>query len=920
MLLKLKALSVAGLIAASTMLMPTVAHAITPSPAMLAQFKQLPKAEQQRLMKQYGLSPQMLGGINQQSGPLETPELIEPRATKNSELQFNQSVTQKNNPYQEQALKPFGYDLFAGEPTTFAPVSDIPVPAQYIMGPGDQVSIQLYGKQNNQYDLTISRRGQLQVPELGPINVTGLTFNEMKQKLTKLIADKYIGMQVNISLGELRSIRVFVAGDAYKPGSYSVSSLSSITQVLYVAGGINDIGSLRNIQLKRNGKLITTFDLYDLLMKGDTSKDQRLQSGDVVFIPPVGATVSVKGEVRRPAIYELKGNETMVQLLRLAGGLKPGAYPAATIVERFNQQQLPSIININLTTKIGKQQRAKNGDVLIVKSTAKRVFKQIALMGAVNRPGLYQWHQGIRVNNIVKSTWSDLKNSADLNYALVVREINPQGDIEVHQINLQQAMTNPNSRDNIKLHARDTLMVFNDAPLSLEREQLDLFVSNQIAKFISKNYQLDKTAATPALFSAGFAKLNQVDIALIERHGAKKEQQQIIDQQELISAAKQVEKTLFKLFNDKKLLTLSTALTRQEMLYPVIAKLRTQQNNISQVQITSISGAVRFPGVYPLTTNQSVNGLLVAAGGLKDSAYINQAELTRQFVDNELSAKVEHFKVNLAALSTNTPYLLNSKDHLQVLTIPQWQKEQTVELLGEVKFPGIYTIKNGETMMSVIKRAGGLTTNAFVEGVVFTRESVKKQEKLQVIAMADQLRRDIATRGLSQEGNFINFDDASKMLAELEQLKTVGRMVIDLSALEANYLSNTNDATNKGLRLEHGDKLYVPSPQQIITVVGEVQHASSHFYEKGLDVAQYLTLAGGVKQRADDDRLYVIRANGAVFIPQQSYWFGQESAMQPGDTIVVPLDTEYKDNLTLWSQVTQIIYNTAVAFAAVNGI
>lgn len=914
---KLKKASIVGMVAVSALLMPAVVSAITPSPAMLAQFKQLPKAEQQRLMKQYGLSPQMLGGLQQQASPLETPDIVTPRLDKTTDIQQIEEQ-QERAPFEEEPLKPFGYDLFAGEPSTFAPVSDIPVPSEYLMGPGDQVSIQLYGKENNQYDLTVSRSGQLQMPELGPVNVTGLTFNEMKQKLTQLISQKYIGMQANISLGELRSIRIFVAGDAYKPGSYTVSSLSSITQALFVAGGVNDIGSLRKIQLKRNGKLVSSFDLYDLLMKGDASNDKRLQSGDVVFIPPVGATVAIKGEVRRPAIYELTGNENMAQLVRLAGGLKPGAYPAATIVERFNNQQLPSLINVDLTTTAGKQQSAKDGDVLIVQSTAKRVFGQVALMGAVNRPGLYQWHRGLRVGDLLKSTWSDLNNAADLDYALVVREINPQGDITVIEVNLQQLMTSRDSRANLELKPRDTLMVFNDAPMSLERAELDALISDKIADFAQKNYQELETATTPAIFAEGFAKLTEVDKKLIERGKSKGQDIQLaaITAQELELAAHQVEQILFKLLNDKKLLQISPLLTRQEMLYPVITKLRSQRSHLNPVKISSISGEVRFPGVYPLTENQTIADLIIAAGGLKDSAYIKQAELTRTLISDDYSASIKHININLSTLSSSQPYGLKSKDHLQVLTIPQWQKEMKVELLGEVKFPGVYTIKNGETMMSVVNRAGGFTDNAFVNGAVFTRESVKEQERLQIIAMADQLRRDIATRGLSQEGTFVSFDDASKMLNELEQLQSVGRMVIDLASLKANYLTEKNN----GLRLDNGDKLYVPSKQQIVTVVGEVQHASSHFYKQGLNVEQYLTLAGGIKQRADDERIYVIRANGSVVLPQQNYWFGQGANMEPGDTIVVPLDTEYKDSLTLWTQVTGIIYNAAVAIAAINGI
>jgi protein involved in polysaccharide export with SLBB domain len=184
----------------------------------------------------------------------------------------------------------------------------------------------LFGKINNSYSLAVGRNGAIDFPSLGPINVSGMTFTETKQLLNKRIKNQMIGVEASISLGELRSIQVFILGEAYKPGTYTISSLSTITNALFVSGGVNDIASLRNIQLKRAGKVIVTLDLYDLLLRGDTSSDLRLQSSDVIYIPSVRATASVDGEVRRPAIYELKGETTVAELLQLAGGTLPKAF------------------------------------------------------------------------------------------------------------------------------------------------------------------------------------------------------------------------------------------------------------------------------------------------------------------------------------------------------------------------------------------------------------------------------------------------------------------------------------------------------------------------------------------------------------------------------------------------------------------
>ena len=210
-------------------------------------------------------------------------------------------------------------------PSTFAPVSDIQVPVDYIVGPGDTLDIQLYGNEPADYELTVERDGRINFPKLGPIMVSGMTFDEARETIEQRVAKQLIGSHVSVTMGDLRSIRVFVLGEAEKPGSYTVSGLSTMTNALFVSGGVKKIGSLRNIELKRDGRLVSTLDLYDLLLRGDNSGDRQLLPGDVIFIPPIGNTVSVYGAVRRPAIYELKTERTVEQAIELAGGLLPDA-------------------------------------------------------------------------------------------------------------------------------------------------------------------------------------------------------------------------------------------------------------------------------------------------------------------------------------------------------------------------------------------------------------------------------------------------------------------------------------------------------------------------------------------------------------------------------------------------------------------
>ncbi len=206
-----------------------------------------------------------------------------------------------------EALEPFGYDVFEPREASFEPPSTGPVPSDYVLGPGDSVRVQLFGNVNGIYEYEVSRDGILNLPEIGPVTVAGIPFSEFRQDLKERVKQMLIGTQVSVTMGQLRTIRVFVLGDANQPGSYVVSGLATIGGALYRSGGVSDVGSLRNIQLKRNGRVVETLDLYDLLLNGDTSSDTRLQPGDVIFVPPIGNTIGVSGAVKRPAIYETKG-------------------------------------------------------------------------------------------------------------------------------------------------------------------------------------------------------------------------------------------------------------------------------------------------------------------------------------------------------------------------------------------------------------------------------------------------------------------------------------------------------------------------------------------------------------------------------------------------------------------------------------
>jgi protein involved in polysaccharide export with SLBB domain len=728
-------------------------------------------------------------------------------------------------PVGAQALKPFGYDLFEGSPSTFAPVTDIPVPAEYVVGPGDVFEIQLFGSQKGRYSLVVGRDGAINFPELGPIQVAGMTFDAARDLLTQRVNEQLIGTQVSVHMGELRSIRIFVLGDANQPGSYTVSGLSTITNALFVSGGVKRIGSLRNIQLKRSGRTVATLDLYDLLLKGDTSADVRLMPGDVIFIPPVGTLVGVSGEVHRPALYELKGESTAADLVQLAGGLTAEADPSLATIDRIDTDRRRIVVDVNLDTRGGT--KLKHGDVLRIPSVRSSVEAAVVLNGHVHRPGEFQYRAGMRISDVIPSL-DELKDNADQHYVLIRREIPPTRKIEFVSVDLPKALERKGSDDDIPLAPRDRIYVF-------DRE-------------------------------AG----------------------------------------------------------RARILEPLLREARLQATLAEPTKQVTIGGQVNAPGEYPLEQGMRISDLIRAGGSLSEAAYGGKAELARYDMSSGEARKTELIEIDLAKAVAGDPsanLLLKPFDTLVVKELPLWSALEYVEVKGEVRFPGRYPIQRGETLRSLVERAGGLTEFAFPEGAVFTRQSLKQREREQIETLTRRLQSDLAQVSLmtAQESRGDAAHQAlaigNQLLADLREAEPVGRLVINL-----NRSMKAKPGSPADVVLKDGDQLIVPRTTQEVTVIGEVQRPTSHLYAEGLSRNDYIQLSGGTTQRADKSRIYVVRADGSVVGAGGGSWFSSSGNVdiRPGDTIVVPLDTERMRPLPLWTAVTTIIYNLAVAVAAIN--
>ncbi|MEG3347351.1 SLBB domain-containing protein [Pseudoalteromonas sp. B5MOD-1] len=870
--------------------------AFTPTAAQIEQFKKLPRAQQEALARQYGVDLSTITGKKSSTDQIEQESTIQPRLEQEKE----QLTDEERFAPKVDEVKPFGYDLFAGEPTSFMPSENAAVPDTYLIGRGDTLNINFYGKESESYEVVVDREGRISIPNLSPVQVAGLTFAEVKELIKAKVEQEVIGIKAFVSVGKLRSIRVLVLGEAYKPGSYSVSSLTTVSHALFVSGGVSDIASLRNIQVKRAGKVVANFDLYDLLINGDSSNDIILKPGDVVFIPSVGSQVAVEGLVKRPAIFELKKGETAAQLLKMAGGLKPQAYAKKAIVERFNNNNMKEVLSVDFS---GNQinYTPRDGDRIRFNPVSFQYQNSISLIGAVARPGHYQWHQGKHISDILTSVRGDLLPQADLGYGLLVREVNVAGDIQVFQFDIAQAIVKAAEHD-LELKANDKLFVFSRyqekqaeetalANMALtEAQQEQQYKVKQWHQYQQREFEkyIGVTGSSTGLKSKEDRTKSIADIA---KHN-------LTDDEELLETK---DYAVFSRFN---------------LLKPIISKLKQQATVSMAMQLVEINGHVTYPGVYPLTVNGEVNDLIAAAGGLLESAYTEQAEITR-VMDGDAS-KVKHIKFNLQAAmlgSNGEKIALRSKDSINIFSIPNWQENVKVELKGEVKFPGVYTIRRGETLSNLLERAGGFSEFAAPNAAIFTREAIRKQEQQQLAKLSEDLRRDIASKSFenSVSSNSLSYDEMNKLLNDLANVEAVGRLVIDLPMIVED---------KQRLVLQNGDALYVPSKRDSISVIGEVNYATSHLFQQGITVDDYIDLSGGLKERAADERIYIIKANGSVKIPSTGSWFAvnDTNTLEAGDTIVVPMNSDYMDNLTLWSTATQIVYQLGVAVAAISSI
>ena len=663
-------------------------------------------------------------------------------------------VLMENNPKSEDVVQEdqvFGRNIFNTRNLTFEPSINIATPPNYRLGPGDEVIIDIWGASENTIRQQISPDGTINIGELGPLYLSGMTVEKAQDFLTKELRKIYsdTNNQIRVTLGNTRTIQINVMGEVVQPGTYALSAFSTVFHALYRAGGVNDIGSLRKVQLVRNGKKMATIDVYDFIMHGKTQDDIRLEEGDVVIVPTYESLVQISGNVKRPMRYEMKNGETVETLIGYAGGFTSDAYTKSLRMVRQNGKEYQ--VN-TIDDKDYASYRLSDGDMVTAEAILDRFTNKLEIRGAVYRPGIYELNDNV---NTVK--------------ALIARA---------------DSLTD------------------------------DAFTTRAVLYRLRDNMTRE---------------VKQIDVAAL------------------------INGTIPDI-----------VLQRNDVLFiPSI-------HDINDWGDVEIAGEVIAPGTYPYADNMTLEDLVIAAGGLKESASLVRVDVARR-IKNPTSAEDtkeigEMFTFSLKdgfVVDGEPGFVLQPYDHVYVQRSPAYSEQKNVAIDGEILYGGTYTLTSKDERISdLVKKAGGTTQFAYVRGAKLVRRAnANELQRMQDVVVL--LRRQMGDERVDSLG--IKVDSTFSVGIDLE------------AALKA-------PGSDADIILREGDVVVVPKYNNTVRINGAVMQPNVVSYKQGKDVKYYIGQAGGYNQVAKKNKKYIIYMNGQIAAVKRR----GKNLVEPGCEIIVP--------------------------------
>ena len=660
--------------------------------------------------------------------------------------------------------KVFGRDIFNNPRLNFEPNMNIATPQNYRLGPGDAVYVDIYGASQKTIESTITPDGTIVIEGYGPIELSGLTVDQANSKLKATLGARYKSSKVKLTVGQTKTISVNVMGEVMTPGTYTLSAFATVFHALYMAGGTNSIGTLRNIKVFRNNRQVTTVDIYDYILNGKMTGNIRLAEGDVIVVGPYDCLVSISGKVKRPMYYEMKQTESLASLMKYSGGFTGDAYKKSVRVVRKSGTQY-SVFNVGEFDM--SSFRMSDEDSVSVDSILPRYSNMVEVRGAVFRPGMYQMGGEVETVRTLIQQAEGVTEDAFTAHA-VMHRLKPDRTLEVIQVDVDGIM---NGR------------------------VADIPLKNEDVLYIPSKKEL------------------QEDLTL------------------------------------------------------------------------TIHGEVMYPGIYKYADNETLEDLVLQAGGLKETASLMKVDVARRIVDQRLTTSsdtIAHtfsFALKDGFVIDGEPgFVLKPYDEIYVRKSPGFYKQQNVHVDGEVLFAGTYTLsKKNERVSEIIKKAGGLSNMAYPQGARLERRltNLERKRVAEIMKLQREQREDEIRSQAIKSG---------KSISDLKQLASTDNYEIPDFYPVGIELDKAiaNPGSDADIVLREGDRLTVPVYNGTVKINGEVMYPNTVAYKEGKGINYYIDLAGGFSGKAKKSRTYIIYMNGDVAKA------GHGVKVKPGCEIVVP--------------------------------
>ena len=643
--------------------------------------------------------------------------------------------------------KIFGHDVFNNKNLTFESSMNLATPQSYVLGPGDAVNVDIWGASQESVTEVVTPDGTITIEGVGVIKLGGLSVSQAKAKLKRVLGPRYQGSNIELTLGQTRTITISVMGEVKVPGTYTMSAFATVYNALYMAGGPNDIGTLRNVKVYRKGKLLSSVDVYDFLLNGKLSGDVRLQDNDVITVSPYEALVNITGKVKRPMFYEMKKTESAATLLRYAGGFTGDAYTKAI---RVNRKAGAGYSVFSIGEFDMSSFKLMDEDSVSVDSTLNRYQNMVEIRGAVFRPGMYQVGGEINTVKALVEAAAGLTEGAISQHA-VMHRIKADRTLEMMSLDLRGI---------------------------LEGSVPDVPLKNEDVIYVANRQERD----------------------------------------------------------EKKTVT--------------------------------INGEVQYPGVYRFADNETIEDLIIQAGGPTESASLVKVDVARRITNPNATEAGEHiaqnfsFKLNPDFTIADQPdFTLQPFDEVYVRRSPEYYEQQNITIEGEIQFQGIYALSSKNQRLSeIIKQAGGLTKRAYPEGTKLLRQMTQEERDMMETVLRTAQR------------------NSGKDTIDVKKLLTNATYPVGIELEKALKYPGTEDDPI----LREGDRIVVPQYDGTVKINGEVLYPNTVYFKDGKNADYYIDLAGGATSTAKKSKTIIIYMNGMVARADRKH------KPRPGCQIVVP--------------------------------